>query len=33
MYEEIIEKLDMLEKNGFGVIGVYNGDKVFMDGD
>lgn len=23
----------MLDKNGFGVIGVYNGDKVFMDGD
>lgn len=33
MYDEIVDKLEVLDKNGFGVIGLYNGEKVFMDAD
>jgi hypothetical protein len=33
MYDEIMEKIDLLDKNGFGVIGIYNGDKEFLDED
>lgn len=33
MYDEIMEKLETLEKNGFGIIGLYNGEKEFLDED